>query len=84
MKGREIWGELVPFDQVWRLGANQATTVTFEVRCASSTGSIALTVTGLPPAAPAAIAITGPNGFTLAPTLRLDRDYAALGVGGRF
>jgi hypothetical protein len=30
VKGREIWGELVPFDQVWRLGANQATTVTFE------------------------------------------------------
>lgn len=25
-KGREIWGELVPFDKLWRLGANAATT----------------------------------------------------------
>lgn len=24
-RGREIWGELVPFGQVWRTGANQAT-----------------------------------------------------------
>ena len=27
VKGREIYGELVPFDQVWRAGANEATTV---------------------------------------------------------
>lgn len=26
-KGREIWGELVPYGQVWRLGANEATTI---------------------------------------------------------
>jgi hypothetical protein len=26
VKGREIWGGLVPFDQVWRAGANDATT----------------------------------------------------------
>jgi hypothetical protein len=25
MRGREIWGTLVPFDTVWRLGANSAT-----------------------------------------------------------
>ena len=25
-KGRDIFGELVPFDQVWRTGANEATT----------------------------------------------------------
>lgn len=29
VKGRTIWGELVPFNQVWRTGANEATT--FEV-----------------------------------------------------
>lgn len=29
VKGRKIWGELVPFGQVWRLGANNATTITF-------------------------------------------------------
>ncbi len=29
VKGRVIWGELVPFDKVWRTGANSATTITF-------------------------------------------------------
>src|SRR6202795_909749 len=26
MKGRKIYGDLVPFDKVWRTGANEATT----------------------------------------------------------
>ena len=29
VKGRKIWGELVPYDKVWRAGANEATTVNF-------------------------------------------------------
>lgn len=29
IKGREVWGKLVPFDQVWRAGANDATTIQF-------------------------------------------------------
>lgn len=29
VKGRAIWGALVPWDKPWRTGANQATTVTF-------------------------------------------------------
>jgi hypothetical protein len=29
VKGRKIWGDLVPLDKPWRTGANQATTVTF-------------------------------------------------------
>lgn len=29
VKGREIWGKLVPFDKVWRTGANENTTITF-------------------------------------------------------
>ncbi len=29
VKGREIWGKLVPYDQVWRAGANDATTISF-------------------------------------------------------
>ena len=29
VKGRKIWGELVPFGEVWRTGANEATTMTF-------------------------------------------------------
>jgi len=27
VKGRKIWGELVPFDELWRTGANRATTL---------------------------------------------------------
>lgn len=26
MRGRKIWGALVPFDKIWRAGANEATT----------------------------------------------------------
>lgn len=29
-KGRVIFGQLVPYGQVWRLGANEATEITFE------------------------------------------------------
>lgn len=29
VKGREIWGKLVPWDRVWRAGANEATTISF-------------------------------------------------------
>jgi tetratricopeptide (TPR) repeat protein len=29
VRGREIWGKLVPFDQVWRAGANENTTISF-------------------------------------------------------
>ncbi|MEZ4774369.1 MAG: DUF2911 domain-containing protein [Bacteroidia bacterium] len=29
-KGRTIWGDLVPYDQVWRTGANEATTFTVD------------------------------------------------------
>ena len=29
VKGREIWGKLVPYGKLWRTGANEATVVTF-------------------------------------------------------
>jgi hypothetical protein len=29
VKGREIWGKLVPYGQVWRAGANEATSISF-------------------------------------------------------
>ena len=29
VKGRKIWGELVPYDKIWRAGANEATTMEF-------------------------------------------------------
>src|SRR6218665_4049237 len=28
-RGREIWGNIVPYDEVWRAGANQNTTISF-------------------------------------------------------
>lgn len=30
VKGREIWGGLVPYNEVWRTGANDATTIRFD------------------------------------------------------
>lgn len=30
VKGRVIWGELVPYGEVWRTGANEATTIEFD------------------------------------------------------
>ncbi len=29
VKGRQVWGVLVPYDQVWRAGANENTTISF-------------------------------------------------------
>lgn len=29
VKGRQVWGGLVPYDQVWRAGANENTTISF-------------------------------------------------------
>jgi len=29
VRGRKIWGQLVPYDKLWRTGANQATKITF-------------------------------------------------------
>ncbi len=28
--GRKVWGELVPYGQVWRAGSDEATTITFD------------------------------------------------------
>jgi len=30
VKGREIWGMIVPYGEVWRAGANEATTIEFD------------------------------------------------------
>jgi len=30
VRGRKIWGELVPYDKVWRAGANEATLITID------------------------------------------------------
>jgi hypothetical protein len=58
VKGRRIWGGLVPFGQVWRAGANEATTITF---------SDPVRIDGHPLAAGAYafFAIPGPDQWTL-------------------
>jgi len=30
VKGRQIWGELVPYNEIWRTGANEVTSITFD------------------------------------------------------
>lgn len=30
VRDREIWGDLVPFGEIWRTGADEATTITFD------------------------------------------------------
>ena len=40
VKGRKIWGELVPYNKVWRTGANEATT--FETSKAIKVEGVAL------------------------------------------
>ena len=32
VKERKIWGELVPFGQIWRTGANEVTSITLAIR----------------------------------------------------
>ena len=32
VNGREVWGKLVPYEQVWRAGANENTTISFSTR----------------------------------------------------
>jgi len=44
MRGRAIWGALVPFGQVWRTGANQATHFTTDRDLSLGTGTQTLTV----------------------------------------
>ena len=58
VKGRKIWGAVVPFGEVWRTGANDATVITF---------SDPVTIGGqnLAAGAYALFAIPGPEAWTL-------------------
>jgi hypothetical protein len=58
VKGRTIWGGLVPYGEVWRAGANNATVITF---------SDAVKIAGkdLPAGSYAFFAIPGPKTWTL-------------------
>ena len=47
VKGRVIWGGLVPYDQVWRTGANEATTIAFSTDVAIEGNKLAAGTYGL-------------------------------------
>lgn len=58
VKGRAVWGDLVPFGQVWRTGANAATTLTFSDPCKVAGKDV-------PAGTYAFFAIPGPSRWTL-------------------
>ena len=70
VKGRKIFGDLVPFGKVWRTGANQATTLTF---------GDAVTIGGtiLPAGKYGLLSIPGADEWTLIITHQLDVTNAA-------
>src|SRR5215218_7997845 len=65
MKGRKIFGDLVPFGKVWRTGANNATTITFS-------DSVTVGGTNLAPGTYGLLTIPDQNQWTLILTKQLD------------
>ena len=65
MKGRKIFGDLVPFDKVWRTGANSATTLTF-------TDEVTIGGTKIAPGKYGLLSIPSANEWTLIITKQLD------------
>lgn len=57
VKGRKVWGELVPFGKVWRAGANAATVVTFS-------DPVKIAGKAVPAGSYALFAIPGPEQWT--------------------
>jgi hypothetical protein len=76
VKGRVIWGGLVPYDQPWRTGANEATTITF---------SDPVTVNGsaLPAGTYALFTIAAPGGPPRSPPRRRSRSCCTRGTRPR-
>jgi tetratricopeptide (TPR) repeat protein len=65
MKGRKIFGDLVPFDKVWRTGANSATTLTFS-------DEVSIGGTKIPPGKYGLLSIPSATEWTLIITKQLD------------
>ena len=57
-KGRTIWGDLVPFDKIWRLGANGATNIHFD-------GTVKINGTDIPEGDYSVFAIPGKSEWTI-------------------
>ncbi len=58
VKGRKIWGDLVPLDKVWRAGANKVTTITFSL-------PVTVGTTEVPAGSYSFLAIPGTASWTL-------------------
>ncbi len=58
VKNRQIWGELVPWGEMWRTGANEATTISF-------TGPVDVAGTALPAGTYALFTIPGESEWTV-------------------
>lgn len=58
VKGRAIWGELVPYGKVWRMGANEATTISFS-------GDVLIEGKKLPAGTYGLFASPGPSQWTI-------------------
>ncbi|MFT3844400.1 MAG: DUF2911 domain-containing protein [Lacibacter sp.] len=65
MKGRKVFGDLVPFNAVWRTGANSATTVTFSDEVTIGGTKVAAGKYGL-------LSIPSANEWTIIITKQLD------------
>lgn len=65
MKGRKIFGDLVPFDKVWRTGANSATTLTFS-------DDVTIGGTKIPAGKYGLLTIPGATDWTMIITKQLD------------
>jgi hypothetical protein len=65
MKGRKIFGDLVPFGKVWRTGANSATTLTF-------VDPVTIGGTKIPAGKYGLLSIPGANEWTIIITHQLD------------
>lgn len=65
VKGRKVYGDLVPYNQVWRTGANQATTLTFG-------DAVTIGGTKIPAGKYGLLSIPGADEWTLIITRQLD------------
>src|ERR1700754_4451982 len=65
VKGRKVFGDLVPFNAVWRTGANQATTLTFG-------DAVTIGGTKIPAGKYGLLSIPGADQWTLIITRQLD------------
>ena len=65
VKGRKIFGDLVPFGKVWRTGANQATTLTFG-------DTVSIGGATIPPGKYGLLSIPGANSWTFIITHQTD------------